>query len=58
MVMADRLVGGSDAHLVIDDTALAKKGSHSVEVAPQHASALGKNANGIVKLTGVVTAIG
>jgi SRSO17 transposase len=42
---ADRLVGGPDAVLVIDDTALPKKGSHSVGVAPQYASALGKNAN-------------
>ena len=45
MVQADRLVGGPDAFLVIDDTALAKKGTHSVGVAPQYASALGKNAN-------------
>ena len=42
---ADRLVGGEGAVLVIDDTALPKKGSHSVGVAPQYASALGKNAN-------------
>jgi SRSO17 transposase len=42
---ADRLVGGADAFLVIDDTALPKKGTHSVGVAPQYASALGKNAN-------------
>ena len=42
---ADMLVGGPDAVLVIDDTALPKKGSHSVGVAPQYASALGKNAN-------------
>jgi SRSO17 transposase len=45
MRQADRLVGGSDAWLVIDDTALPKKGRHSVGVAPQYASALGKNAN-------------
>src|ERR671912_1275601 len=45
MVQADRLVGGPDAYFVIDDTALPKKGSHSVGVAPQYASALGKNAN-------------
>ena len=42
---ADRLVGGSDAVLVIDDTAVPKKGRHSVGVAPQYASALGKTAN-------------
>ena len=45
LVQADRLVGGSDAALVIDDTAIAKKGTHSVGVAPQYASALGKTAN-------------
>ena len=44
-IQADRLVGGSDAFLVIDDTALPKKGTHSVGVAPQYASALGKTAN-------------
>ncbi len=31
--------------LVIADTALPKKGSYSMGVAPQYASALGKNAN-------------
>src|SRR6267143_5048396 len=45
LVQADRLVGGRDAVLVIDDTALAKKGTHSVGVAAQYASALGKTAN-------------
>lgn len=45
LVQADRLVGGPDAVLVIDDTALPKKGAASVGVAPQYASALGKNAN-------------
>jgi SRSO17 transposase len=42
---ADRLVGGPGAWLVVDDTALPKKGRHSAGVAPQYASALGKNAN-------------
>src|SRR5262249_4994892 len=38
LVQADRLVGGSDAVLVIDDTAIVKKGTHSVCVAAQYAS--------------------
>jgi SRSO17 transposase len=45
LVQADKLVGGSDAVLVIDDTAMPKKGTCSVGVAPQYASALGKTAN-------------
>lgn len=45
LAQADRLVGGRNAYLVIDDTALPKKGTASVGVAPQYASALGKNAN-------------
>jgi SRSO17 transposase len=42
---ADRQVGGNNAWLIVDDTALPKKGHHSVGVAPQYASALGKYAN-------------
>src|SRR5499426_1308207 len=42
---ADRLVGSKDAVLVIDDTAMPKKGERSVGVAAQYASALGKTAN-------------
>lgn len=45
VIQANRLVGGPRAILVIDDTALPKKGAHSVGVAPQYASALGKTAN-------------
>ena len=42
LVHADKLVGGSDAVLVIDDTAIAKKGKHSVGVGAQYASALAR----------------
>lgn len=42
---ADRQVGGPEAWLIIDDTSLPKRGTHSVGVAPQYASMLGKNAN-------------
>jgi SRSO17 transposase len=45
LAQANRLVGGPEAILVIDDTALPKKGTHSVGVAPQYAGALGKKAN-------------
>ena len=42
---ADGLVGNDAGFLVIDDTTLPKKGYHSVGVAPQYASSLGKTAN-------------
>jgi SRSO17 transposase len=42
---ADRPIGGPKAWLVVDDTVLPKKGRHSAGVAPQYASALGKNTN-------------
>jgi SRSO17 transposase len=42
---ADGLVGDEAGFLVIHDTALPKKGRHSVGVAPQYASSLGKTGN-------------
>jgi SRSO17 transposase len=50
---ADRLVGGPAAVLVIDDTAVPKKGTLSVGVAPQYCGQLGKQANcqSLVSLT-------
>jgi SRSO17 transposase len=50
---ADRLVGGPDAYLVVDDTALPKKGALSVGVARQYCGQLGKQANcqSLVSLT-------
>ena len=53
LVQANRLVGGPDAILVIDDTALLKKGTHSVGVASQYAGVVGKQANcqSLVSLT-------
>ena len=50
---ADRLVGGSRAALVIDDTALPKKGTLSVGVERQYCGQLGKRANcqALVSLT-------
>src|SRR3954454_4693481 len=42
---ADRQVGGEAAVLVVDDSAVPKKGEFSVGVAPQYCGALGKTAN-------------
>ena len=50
---ADRLVGGPDAALVVDDTALVKQGRHSVGVKRQYCGQLGKRADcqALVSLT-------
>lgn len=50
---ADTMIGGEDAHLIVDDTSIPKKGEHSVGVAHQYCGALGKQANSqcLVSLT-------
>lgn len=50
---ADAMVGGDDSFLIIDDTALPKKGAESVGVAHQYCGALGKQSNcqSLVSLT-------
>jgi SRSO17 transposase len=45
LVQADRLVGGPEAALVVDDTGLPKKRTASVGVVPRYATVLGPNAN-------------
>jgi SRSO17 transposase len=42
---ADSIVGGKDAALIVDDTALPKQGKHFVGVKRQHCGVLGKQAN-------------
>ncbi len=51
--VADRLVGGPEAVLILDDTALPKQGRHSVGVARPYGGAAGKPAHGqvLVSLT-------
>jgi SRSO17 transposase len=50
---AVRLVGGPDAALIVDDTTLLKKGSHSVGVGQQYSGQAGKltNCQTLVSLT-------
>lgn len=42
---AERLIGGTDAVLIIDDTSLLKQGTHSVGVTRQYSGQAGKRAN-------------
>jgi len=50
---AERLVGGADAVLIVDDTTLLKQGRHSVGVARQYSGQAGKTTNcqSLVSLT-------
>jgi SRSO17 transposase len=53
LAKADALVGGQDAHLIVDDTAIPKKGERSVGVTHQYCGAVGKqmNCQALVSLT-------
>lgn len=45
LVQADKLAGGEATVVVVGETALPKKGEHSVGVAPQYVQELGRSAN-------------
>jgi SRSO17 transposase len=59
LIQANQLVNGPDAILVVDDTALLKKGTHSVGVALQYTGVMGKQANhrALVLLTLAIDAV-
>jgi SRSO17 transposase len=47
---ADALVGGKDAVLIVDHTALPKQGKHSASGKRQHCDVLGKQAKASLKI--------
>src|SRR6266403_78531 len=56
LVQANQLVGGSDAVLVIDDTAMPKKGTHSVGVAAEYRTARTKPEIALAEIDRMVSA--